>query len=161
MSNSSRFRRRVMEHSMLAEFRSFLKTANILPLAVGVIIGAAAGNVVSALADTMVMPFVGLLLPSGSWREARVVLHMPSGSETSLLYGRLLGATIDFVIIAFVVFLITRRVIKPLLSSSEEKTRKCPECLESILEAARRCCACTSHIPPRRRSTWPVFASYR
>jgi len=98
---------------MLAEFRSFLKTANIL-------------------------------LPIGNWREARVVLHMPSGSETSLLYGQLLGATIDFVIIAFVVFLITRWVIKPLLSSSEEKTRKCPECLESVPETARRCRACTS-----------------
>ncbi len=129
---------------MLAEFRSFLKTANILPLAVGVIIGAAVGKVVSALADSIVMPFVGLLLPSGNWREAKVVLHLPSGSETSLLYGQLLGATIDFVIIAFVVFLITRWVIKPLLSSSEEKTRKCPECLESVPETARRCRACTS-----------------
>jgi len=131
---------------MLAEFRSFLKTANILPLAVGVIIGAAIGKVVSALADSIVMPFVGLLLPSGNWREAKVVLRLPSGSETSLLYGQLLGATIDFVIIAFVVFLITRWVIKPLLSSSasEEKSRKCPQCLESIPEAARRCRACTS-----------------
>jgi len=135
-----------MELNVLAEFRSFLKTTNALALAVGVIIGAAVGKVVSALADHVVMPLVGLLLPTGDWRQAKLVLQPSAGPGGAILYGQFLGATADFVIIAFVVFLITRWVIKPLLSSSQEKTRKCPECLEPVPEAARRCRACTSVV---------------
>ncbi len=129
---------------MLAEFRSFLKTANVAALAIGVIVGAAVGNVVSALAGHVIMPLVGMLLPSGNWREARLVLKPSAGAGSAILYGQFLGAVIDFIIVAFVVFLITRWVIKPLLAPAEEKTKKCPESLETIPEAARRCRACAS-----------------
>lgn len=131
---------------MLAEFRAFLEKSNVLALAVGVIIGAAVGNVVSALTDHVVMPLVGLLLPAGDWREAKLVLQGFTGTNSSILYGRFLGATIDFIIISFVVFLITRWIIKPLLSPPAEKTKSCPECLEAVPKGARRCRACTSPL---------------
>lgn len=130
---------------MLKDFRGFLTTSNALALAVGVIIGVAVGSVVSALVDDVIMPLVGLLLPSGSWREAKIVLTTTidaSGkvTENAILYGHFLGTLLDFVLIAFVVFLIVRAVLRP------KPTRNCPECLETIPADARRCRACASTI---------------
>lgn len=136
---------------MIAEFRGFLTKTNALALAVGVIIGAAVGNVVSSVASDILMPVVGLILPGGGWREAKVVLTSTTDAsgkvvENAILYGRFLGAVIDFIIISFVVFMITKALIKPVPVAAAEPTKKCPECLEMIPEAARRCRACASVV---------------
>src|SRR5947208_13686375 len=94
---------------MLAEFKAFLTKSNALALAVGVIIGAATGKVVSKLVEDIIMPIVGIILPEGDWRTAAIAL--PKGK--SLLYGDFFGAIVDFVFIAFVVFLIARALLKP------------------------------------------------
>ena len=103
---------------MFKEFKESLTQSNALALAVGVIIGAAVGKVVSALIEDLLMPIISLALPAGDWREAKLVLataHAPDGKllETAIRYGHLIGTVIDFVAIAFVVFLITRALLKP------------------------------------------------
>lgn len=125
---------------MVAEFRGFLTKTNALALAVGVIIGAAVGKVVSALSDDILMPVIGLFLPGGDWREAK----LPLSGENAILYGHFLGTLVDFVVISFVLFLILRTLVKPVAAPAAEETKKCPECLEMIPAAARRCRACTA-----------------
>jgi large conductance mechanosensitive channel len=134
---------------MLAEFRGFLTKTNALALAVGVIIGAAVGSVVSSLAADILMPIVGLFLPGGDWRSAKVVLHTTTDAagkvtESAILYGHFIGAIIDFLVISLVLFLILKVLVKPVATPAAEPMVKCPECLEMIPAAARRCRACTS-----------------
>lgn len=131
---------------MVGEFRGFLTKTNALALAVGVIIGAAVGNVVSALVADILMPIIGLVLPGGSWRDAKLVLSSSvdaagKTTENAILYGHFIGTLFDFLIIAFVVFLLVRWLLKP---APAEPTRTCPECLDSVPQAARRCRACTT-----------------
>lgn len=131
---------------MIQEFRKFLLQTNALALAVGVIIGAAVGKVVSSLVADIMMPVLGLALPNGAWREAKIVLRTnPDGTPASAItYGTFLGNVIDFVIIAFVVFLITRALLKP---GPAPPTKQCPECREICPVDARRCRACASPLP--------------
>ena len=103
---------------MLKDFREFLTKTNALALAVGVIIGAATGKVVSSVVDDVLMPIIGLVLPAGDWRDARIVLSSATAAdgtitENAITYGHLAGSIIDFVIIAFVVFMITKALLKP------------------------------------------------
>jgi large conductance mechanosensitive channel len=122
---------------VIGEFRAFLTRTNALALAVGVIIGAATGKLVSAVADDVLMPIIGVFMPGGNWRDAKLAL----GGGNAILYGHLLGAILDFVIIAWVVFLLTKWFLKP---ASAPAMRTCPDCLEAIPAAARRCRFCTS-----------------
>ena len=133
---------------MIREFRGFLTKTNALALAVGVIIGAAVASVVSGLASDILMPLIGLLMPKGDWRQARIVLSKVTDaagktSESAILYGHFLGTVLDFLIISFVVFMIVKALVKP---APAEPTKTCPECLEKVPAAARRCRACTSAL---------------
>jgi large conductance mechanosensitive channel len=136
---------------MLSEFRGFLTKTNALALAVGVIVGAAVGNVVSSLVADILMPVIGLVLPGGGWREAKIVLSTATDAagkvtENAITYGRFLGSVIDFVVISFVVFLIIRALIKPVPEPAAAPMKQCPECLEMIPEGARRCRSCTAAL---------------
>jgi large conductance mechanosensitive channel len=130
------------DRAMLAEFRGFLTKTNALALAVGVIIGAAVGKVTSSLVSDILMPVIGLALPGGDWRQAKIQLN----AESAVLYGQFLGTLLDFVVISFVIFLIVRMLIKPAPVEAAVEMRKCPECLEMIPTAARRCRACAAAI---------------
>ncbi|HEX3579566.1 MAG TPA: large conductance mechanosensitive channel protein MscL [Thermoanaerobaculia bacterium] len=136
---------------MIAEFRGFLTKTNALALAVGVIIGAAVGNVVSALAADLLMPVIGLFLPGGDWRQAKYVIRSTTDaagkvSESALLYGHFLGTLIDFIVISFVVFLIVKTLVKPVPAPPAQPMKACPECLEMVPAAAKRCRACTASL---------------
>jgi large conductance mechanosensitive channel len=136
---------------MLGEFRKFLLQTNAMALAVGVIIGAAVGKVVSSLVSDILMPFIGLAIPGGNWREAKLVLSTTTDAtgktiENAVTYGSFMGSLIDFVIIATVVFLITKALLKPAPAAAVPPTKTCPECLETIPQAARKCRACTSPV---------------
>ncbi len=123
------------------EFRAFLLKHNVLGLAVGVVIGGAVGKVVSGIVDDVIMPLVGVILPGGEWRNAQLML---SGTN-AIKYGDLIGRTVDFLIVAAVVFVI----IKALLERDKPApaaTKGCPECLETIPAAARKCRACGSTV---------------
>jgi large conductance mechanosensitive channel len=136
---------------MIAEFRGFLTKTNALALAIGVIIGAAVGNVVSALAADLLMPVISLVIPGGDWRQAKYVIHSTTDAagkvtENALLYGHFLGTVIDFLLISFVVFLIVKALVKPVPAPPAEPMRACPECLEMVPAAAKRCRACTAAL---------------
>jgi large conductance mechanosensitive channel len=136
---------------MVSEFRGFLTKTNALALAIGVIIGAAVGKVVSSLTTDILMPVVSLFLPGGTWRQAKFVLATSTDAsgavtETAILYGQFLGTIIDFLIISFVAFLIVKMLVRPVPEPAPQETRKCPECLEMIPAAARRCRACTTTV---------------
>ena len=136
---------------MFAEFRGFLTKTNALALAVGVIIGAAVASIVSAVSSDLLMPIIGLFLPGGNWREAKVVLATTTNAsgkitENAILYGHFLGTVVDFVIVALVVFLIVKKLVKPAPTPPAPPMKTCPECLEMIPQAARRCRACTATV---------------
>jgi large conductance mechanosensitive channel len=133
---------------MWREFREFLLKQNALALAVGVIIGAAVGKVVTTIVSDLLMPVIGLGLPGGNWREWKYVLSQsvgPDGKEVvnSINYGAFAGTVIDFVIVSFVVFLILRQFLKP---APSEPTKGCPYCLETVPVGATKCRACASAI---------------
>jgi large conductance mechanosensitive channel len=136
---------------MIGEFKEFLAKTTALALAIGVIIGAAVGSVVTSMVNDLIMPVVGRLLPGGAWREAKVVLSTSTDAagkvtENAILYGHFLGTLIDFVIIMLVVFLLVRALMRALPPPPPAATKQCPECLETIPAAARRCRACTAAI---------------
>ena len=131
---------------MVAEFRKFLLQTNALALAVGVIIGAAVGKVVSSLVADIMMPVIGLMIPGGAWRELKWVLTTkPDGTPANAItYGSFLGSLVDFLIVAFVVFMVTKALLKP--APAETPSKECPECKEIIPAAARKCRACASAV---------------
>ena len=140
--------------SMVKEFKAFALRGNVIDLAVGVVIGGAFGKIVKGLTDDVIMPFVSLVMPGGDWRTWGVTLKSagPAGPEgdTRLLFGDLLGITIDFVIVAAVLFMIIKGINKlqgPPPPAAEPTTRECPACLEQVPKKATRCRACTSELP--------------
>jgi len=94
--------------SMLAQFTRFLKETNAIALAVAVVIGGAVQKLVSALVSGIFMPILGVILPGGSWRTWSLHLR----GESSLAIGDVLGATVDFVIIAWVLYVIVNKLVK-------------------------------------------------
>ena len=117
---------------MVSEFRAFVAKGNVIDLAVAVVIGAAFGKIVTAVVDGLVMPLVGAVLSGKSWATWTVTsLHFQLGA--------VLAAIIDFLAVALVVFLV---FVKP--RARPPGTKECPECLEAIPVAARRCRACAS-----------------
>ena len=130
---------------MIQDFKKFLLQTNALALAVGVIIGAAVGKVVSSMVSDIIMPVVGLLIPGGEWREWKLVLTTkPDGSiGNAITYGAFLGNVVDFVIIAFVVYVLTKALIK---EAAPAPAKTCPRCKESVALDATRCKFCTADI---------------
>jgi len=133
---------------MLEDFKKFLLQTNALALAVGVIIGAAVGKVVSSMVSDLLMPVIGLVIPGGEWRTLKLVLSSkPDGTPANAItYGAFLGNVVDFVIIAFVVFMIGKAFLKPAPAPAAAATKVCPECKETIPAAARKCRACASAV---------------
>jgi large conductance mechanosensitive channel len=144
---------------MFREFREFAMRGNVVDLAVGIIIGAAFGKIVTSLVNDIVMPPFGLLLgrvdfsslfinlsgqPYASLAEAKA-----AGAPT-INYGVFLNSVIDFVIVAFAIFLLVRFINRlsrqPKVTPEAPTTRECPFCLSSIPLKATRCPQCTSTL---------------
>jgi large conductance mechanosensitive channel len=134
---------------MVKEFKEFLVKQNALALAVAVIIGAAIGKVVSSIVEDVINPIIGLALPGGSWRDAKIVLSHSTDAtgkvvENGISYGHLIGAIVDFVIIGFVIFMIIKYALpKP---EAAPATKECPQCKTLIPASATRCHACTQPV---------------
>jgi large conductance mechanosensitive channel len=144
---------------MFREFREFAMRGNVVDLAVGIIIGAAFGKIVTSLVNDIVMPPFGLLLgrvdfsslfinlsgqPYASLAEAKA-----AGAPT-INYGVFLNSVIDFVIVAFAIFLLVRFINRlsrqPEVTPAAPTTRECPFCVSSIPLRATRCPQCTSTL---------------
>jgi large conductance mechanosensitive channel len=135
---------------MWAEFRAFLVTTNALALAIGVVIGTALGTVVTSLVNDIIMPPIGLILGGVDVAAQKIVLKAASGgdpaTEVAIRYGVLINAIVAFVIIAFVVWRLSKLFIKPEPTPQPFAMKACPFCLEQVPQAATKCRACGSAI---------------
>ena len=143
---------------MLKEFKEFAMRGNVMDLAIGVIIGGAFGKIISSLVADIFMPLIGLLLGKVDFTNMFVSLsggdyatleEAKTAGAATLNYGLFLIALIDFIIIAFVLFLLVRSINK--LTKKPEPvaaptTKECPYCLSTISIKAVRCPNCTSEI---------------
>jgi large conductance mechanosensitive channel len=112
---------------MLSEFKAFAVKGNVVDLAVGVIVGAAFGKIVSALVENVVMPPLGLLLSGVDFKDAAVQIGTnPAGEPVLLKYGLAIQSVIDFVIIAFVLFMAIRSLNKLKTPAAEPATATPP-----------------------------------
>jgi large conductance mechanosensitive channel len=141
---------------MLKEFKEFVARANVIDLAVAVVIGAAFGKIVTTLVEGIIMPPIGLLIGKVDFASLVFVLDHSKGQPLSLAdakakgipviaYGALLNDIVNFLIIALVIFLIIKAVNR--LRKQEDPAKKdCPQCLTAIPIAATRCAACCADL---------------
>lgn len=140
--------------AFIDDFKKFAFKGNVIDLAVGVVIGAAFGKIVSALVADLVMPIVALVLPSGDWRTSGLVLKEAADPKDNVVlkYGDFIGAVLDFFVVALVLFLVVSRIIKAAegkLSKPAEAPpaiKECPACCETVPAKATRCKYCTSEL---------------
>jgi large conductance mechanosensitive channel len=143
---------------MIKEFRDFAARGNVIDLAVGVIIGAAFGKVVTSLVNDLIMPPIGMLL--GRVDFSNLFVALDGGTYASLAqakaatppaptlnYGLFLNTCIEFLIVAFAVFLLVKQVNR-LKGPVMIDTRDCPFCFSKVAVKATRCPACTSEVKP-------------
>lgn len=142
---------------MVKDFKAFVLRGNVVDLAVAVILGAAFGRIVSSLVDDVLMPPLGLLLGGVDFRDLFVDLsgrgyatlaEATAAGAPTLRYGLFLNAVVNFLIVAFAVFLLLRQLVRLLPRKAPEApvTRDCPFCLSAIPINARRCAHCTSEL---------------
>ena len=147
---------------MLSEFRKFMMRGNVLDLAVGIIIGAAFSSIVNSLVSDIIMPPLGFALNRVDL--SNMYLNLSGGEYDSLgaarnagavtiNYGLFLNALINFLIVAFAVFLIVRGVNRLVEASKKDKdgeptNRDCPHCLSTVPFKATVCAHCTRDLPP-------------
>src|SRR4051812_8911931 len=98
--------------SFFADFKKFAFKGNVIDLAVGVVIGAAFAKIVSALVADFIMPLVALVMPSGDWRSSGIVLRHAADPKDNVIlkYGDFLGAVLDFLLVALVLFVVVSRI---------------------------------------------------
>jgi large conductance mechanosensitive channel len=123
---------------MLKEFKEFLLKQNVVALALAVVVGTALNTLVKALVDDFIMPIIVAIGPGGEWQKATW-----SVGPVKFGIGDFIAAVINFIIIAFVAWRISKIFIKP---AAEEPKRNCPFCRMSIDAAATRCPNCTSQL---------------
>ena len=143
---------------MLKEFKAFVMRGNVLDLAVGVIIGAAFGKIVSSLVDDVLMPPIGQLVGKVDFSKLFVSLNgvhydtlelAKANHASTLNYGMFFNTIINFLIVAFCVFVIIQLVnhwVNKPAPPGPPTTKDCPQCAMSIPIAAKRCGHCTSQL---------------
>lgn len=143
---------------MLKEFKEFALRGNVLDLAVGVIMGAAFGKIVTSLVDDIIMPPVGLVIGGVdfanlfidiSGKHSQTLAQAKANAAATMNFGLFLNATLNFLIVAFAVFILVRnvnRLMRLTTSPSDVKpaARECPYCMSMISARATRCPNCTS-----------------
>ena len=142
---------------MLKEFREFAMRGNVVDLAIGVIIGAAFGKIITSLVNDIIMPPLGLVLGRVDFSSLYIDLSGKSypslaaakaAGAATINYGVFINTVLDFIIVAFAVFLLVRGVNRLYRTTPPPppSTRPCPYCLTAVPLAATRCPACTSEI---------------
>jgi large conductance mechanosensitive channel len=144
---------------MLKEFKEFALKGNVLDLAIGVIIGAAFGKIVSSLVSDIIMPVFSLLTGKIDFSKLFIALDGKSyttieaakeANVATLNYGLFIGNIIDFLIIAFSIFIVVKQINrflpKKAAPAAEPTTKECPYCQSTINIKATKCPFCTSDI---------------
>ncbi len=143
---------------MLKEFKEFAMRGSVLDMAIGIIIGAAFGKIITSLVNDILMPPIGLVL--GKVDFSNMFMNLSGQQFASLAdakkagaaviaYGAFINTVIDFLIVAFVIFLLVRQINKmqkPKAAPEAPPTKDCPYCASSIPVKATRCPQCTSEL---------------
>jgi large conductance mechanosensitive channel len=121
---------------MIRGFKEFLVKNNVLALAVAVIVGGAVGKVVSSLAADIIMPLIGPAIPGGNWRTATIEFGKKIGADgkeviNTINVGTFFGNVVDFLIIAIVVYVITKMLLKEAPVPPPPPSKTCPRCKET------------------------------
>ena len=164
----------VKDVKMLGEFKSFIMRGNVLDLAVGIIIGVAFGAVIKSMVDDVIMPPIGLLLGGVDFKDSFIVLRegtatpgpyatlaaAQAAGAVTFRFGIFINTIINFVIVAFAVFLLVHGVGKMKAKADKkeaeakvETEKECPECCMKIPIMARRCGHCTTELPRTKAAT--------
>jgi len=136
---------------MVKGFKDFLLKNQVLGLAIAVIMGGAVGKVVSSMVADILMPLISLVIPGGEWRSAKIILGKittADGKEVvnALTYGNFLGSIVDFIMIGFCVYMITKSLLKEAPAPPPPATKECLKCTEAIPIAAKKCKYCTADV---------------
>jgi large conductance mechanosensitive channel len=140
---------------MIKEFREFIQRGNVVDLAVAVVIGAAFGKIVTSFVDDILMPPIGVALGNVDFSNLFITLSgkdYPSvaaakaAGAATLNYGIFINNILNFIIIAFAVFLIVRQINRMQTPAPAASTKDCPYCLTPIPLKAVKCAHCTSEI---------------
>lgn len=157
-----------MFKSMLGEFRTFAMRGNVVDLAIGVIIGAAFGKIVTSLVSDIVMPPIGKLLGDADFTDLfinldpgktldnnmhpRTLAEAKEAGAAVIAYGQFINVVLDFIIVAFCVFMLVKFINRLARKKNAEEPAaepakwECPYCLSEIPIAAKRCAHCTSDV---------------
>jgi large conductance mechanosensitive channel len=131
-----------LEDNMLKEFREFAVRGNVMDLAIAVIIGGAFGKIVTSLVNDVLMPLIGLVLGGINFSELSITV-----GEAVVKWGAFVQSIIDFIIIAFVIFMLVRAMNRTKREQPVTPTTKeCPHCFTTIPLKATRCPNCTSQL---------------
>jgi len=138
--------------SIIKEFKEFATKGNVVDLAVGVIIGSAFGKIVTSLVNDILMPPIGLLVGGLDFSSFAFTLKEAQVQNPAVVlkYGMFINTVIDFLIVAFCIFILIRAMNtlrrKEVAPAVAAPTRECPECLMAIPVGAKRCCHCTAAV---------------
>ena len=146
---------------MWKEFKKFAFKGNVMDLAVGVMIGGAFGAIVTSLVNDIFMPLIGLVFKGSDLNEKYILLKGVEGVDLAgktateaaelganvLTYGRFIGAIINFLLIALIIFFVVKGINKLTKKEEPKPARKCPFCKGDIADDATRCPHCTSELP--------------
>ena len=132
--------------SFLKEFRDFAVKGNVIDMAVGLVIGAAFTKIITSLVSDIIMPPIGMVLGEVPFPQMSVHLN----ADTAIKYGAFISNVVDFLIVAFVIFVVIRQInrLKRPEPAPVPTTRECPYCLSAIPLQATRCACCTSDVEP-------------
>ena len=142
---------------MWKEFKEFAMKGNVMDMAVGIIIGAAFGKIITSFVNDVLMPPIGLLLGKVDFSKLFISLSAQSyatleeakkAGVVTINYGSFLNTVIDFLIVAFVIFMMIRQInrLKKQPEPAVPNTKDCPHCLSVIPVKATRCPHCTSEL---------------
>ena len=141
-----------MIKNFLNEFKTFAMRGNVMDMAVGIIIGAAFGKIVTSLVEDVIMPPIGWILGNVDFSDLVLKLN----DEVSIKYGSFLNTIISFIIVAFAVFILIKAIntLQAKMTKAEADaaanaaptTKKCPYCCNDVAIEATRCPFCTSEL---------------
>ena len=137
---------------MMNEFKEFAVRGNVVDMAVGIVIGGAFGKIVTSLVSEVIMPPVGILLGNVDFSNLAITLREKTAEAEAVTvkYGAFINTIIDFIIVAFAIFLVIRQINrlrkKEEAPPAEPTTKDCPKCFSSIPIKATRCPQCTSEL---------------
>ena len=128
---------------MLKEFKDFAMRGNVMDLAIAVIIGGAFGKIIASLVNDVLMPLIGLILGGISFADLSITV-----GDAVVAYGLFIQAIVDFIIVAFVIFMLVRTMnkMKEQPAPPDPTTKECPYCFTTVPIKATRCPHCTSQL---------------